>query len=145
DEGIMPQTHEHLAILEALGVRHGVAAITKADLAEPDWLALVTGDVAEKLAQSSLTWSSPVAVSAKAGTGLKALRDALAAAARKVADRPVDDLFRMPVDRVFSLRGPGTVVTGTTWSGSVKVADQVRVLPQDIEARVRSIQVHGEE
>ena len=145
DEGVMPQTHEHLAILEALGIRHGVAAITKADLAEPDWLALVAADVAERLRHTSLIWSPPVAVSARSGVGLDALRKALANAATQVADRPADDLFRMPVDRVFSLRGAGTVVTGTTWSGSVKVGDQVTVLPEGIVARVRTVQVHGED
>ncbi len=144
DEGVMPQTVEHLAILELLGVRAGVVALTKSDLAAPDWLDLVRADVAARLDGSSVAWEAPVAVSGVTGTGLDGLRGALERAARRAAVRNGDDLFRLPVDRVFSLAGAGTVVTGTSWSGRVTVGDQVTLLPSGAEARVRSIEVHGE-
>ncbi len=144
DEGVMPQTVEHLAILEFLGVRAGAVALSKADLVEPDWLELVAADVATTLAASGVAWEAPVVTSAVTGVGLDALRGALTAAARRAAGRRDDDLFRLPVDRAFSVAGAGTVVTGTTWSGSVAVGDEVRVLPEDLRGRVRGVQVHGE-
>lgn len=143
DEGIMPQTEEHLSIVELLDVRTGVVAITKADVADREWLELVWSDVSERLARSSVSWEGPVAVSAVTGEGLEQLRALLARAASKVQERSRDDLFRLPVDRVFSVAGAGTVVTGTTWSGSVSVGEEVKVLPGEHRARVRSIQVHG--
>lgn len=143
DEGVMPQTVEHTAILDFLGVGAGVVALTKADLAEADWLALVRSDVEERLAASAIGWEPPVAVSAFAGLGLDELRAALRRAARRARVRAADDLFRLPVDRVFSLPGAGTVVTGTTWSGTVRVGEEVLVHPGPVRARVRSVEVHG--
>ncbi|MBI4419849.1 MAG: selenocysteine-specific translation elongation factor, partial [Gemmatimonadetes bacterium] len=144
DEGVMPQTIEHLAILDILGVRTGVVALTKADLAEPDWLDLVAADVGERLAKTRIVWETPVPVSAVTGEGLPDLKSALARAAARAADRAADDLFRLPVDRVFSLAGAGTVVTGTVWSGSVRAGDHVTILPESGGGRVRSVEVHGE-
>jgi selenocysteine-specific elongation factor len=144
DEGVMPQTEEHLAILEFLRVRSGVVAITKVDLSEPDWLELVETDVTERLVASSIGWESPVRFSAVSGTGAAELIGTLKTAAARAVARSADDLFRMPVDRVFSVAGAGTVVTGTTWSGSVGVGDEVRVLPGDGRSGVRSVEVHGE-
>jgi selenocysteine-specific elongation factor len=143
DEGIMPQTEEHLAIVELLGVRRGIPVITKRDLVDPEWLELVRGEVVARLAPSRVRWESPVAVSALTGQGLDELRAALARVAEDLAARPPDDLFRLPIDRVFAVAGAGTVVTGSTWSGSVAVGDSVRLLPLGREARVRSIEVHG--
>jgi selenocysteine-specific elongation factor len=143
DEGVMPQTVEHSAILDLLDVRAGAVAITKADLAEPEWLELVTADVKERLARSPLRWEAPVPVSAITGSGLDALREALRRAAVRARERAADDLFRLPVDRVFSLAGAGTVVTGTTWSGTVAVGQEVMVHPGPVRARVRSVEVHG--
>lgn len=143
DEGIMPQTEEHLSIVELLDVKSGVVAISKADLAEPEWLELVAAEVKDRLAKSPVSWEGPVAVSALTGEGLDRLRSLLSRAASQARERARDDLFRLPVDRVFSVAGAGTVVTGTTWSGSVSVGDEVRVLPGEHRARVRSIQVHG--
>jgi selenocysteine-specific elongation factor len=145
DEGVMPQTVEHLAILEFLGVKTGVAFITKSDVAEAEWLDLVREDLAERLGGSSVEWSDLVVGSAASGDGLDALRATLANAAETAAVRSRQDLFRVPVDRVFSVAGAGTVVTGTAWSGSVEVGDEVRLLPGDGRARVRSIEVHGME
>jgi selenocysteine-specific elongation factor len=144
DEGVMPQTEEHLAIIEFLGVHTGVVAITKVDLAEPDWLELVESDVSERLAVSTIEWEPAVRFSAVTGEGAEDLTRALATAAARAVGRSTDDLFRMPVDRVFSVAGAGTVVTGTTWSGAVAVGDDVRVLPGDGTSGVRSVEVHGE-
>lgn len=144
DEGVMPQTVEHLAILEFLGVKSGVVAISKVDLVEADWLELVQTDVATRLEGSPVQWEPAVSCSATTGAGTEELRSALGQAAGQAVQRSADDLFRMPVDRVFSAAGAGTVVTGTTWSGTVAAADDVRVLPGESRARVRSVEVHGE-
>jgi selenocysteine-specific elongation factor len=143
DEGMMPQTEEHLAILEQLGVPTGIPVVTKADLVEPDWVALVAADLAERLARSPVRFEPPIAVSARTGEGVDLLRAALVRHARAVRRRDGADLFRMPVDRAFSLAGVGTVVTGTTWSGRVKVGDAVSVLPGGGRGRVRSIESFG--
>ncbi len=143
DEGIMPQTEEHLAVLEQLGVRAGLPVVTKADLVEPEWLELVLAEVGERLARSSITFEPPLAASAVTGLGLDALRARLRACARRVEPRSGADAFRLPVDRAFSVAGVGTVVTGTGWSGSVAVGDAVRLLPGAHEGRVRSLESHG--
>ena len=143
DEGIMPQTEEHLAILEQLGVGAGLPVVTKADLVEPEWLELVVAEVAERLARSSVAFEPPVAVSAVTGRGLDTLRARLRVYAEAAGRRPGADAFRLPVDRAFSVAGVGTVVTGTAWSGSVAVGDAVRLLPGEHEGRVRSLESHG--
>jgi selenocysteine-specific elongation factor len=143
DEGPMPQTREHLAILGLLGVRGGVVALTKCDLVEDEWLALVEAEMRDVLAGTLLAQAPIVATSVVAGTGLDALRahigDALATAPR----RDEGDLFRLPVDRAFTVRGTGTVVTGTVWSGTLASDATVRILPAGVSARVRGIQSHG--
>ena len=144
DEGIMPQTEEHLAIVELLGVRRGIPVISKLDLVDREWLDLVQGEVAARLAASRVRWERAVPVSALTGAGLDELRGALGRVAADLVERPADDLFRLPIDRVFAVAGAGTVVTGSTWSGSVAVGDSVRLLPLEREVRVRSIEVHGE-
>jgi selenocysteine-specific elongation factor len=143
DEGVMPQTREHLAILSLLGVRNGVVALTKSDLVDADWLALVEDDVRETLASSTLASAPILAVSATTGAGLDALRHAIAAAARAIARRPADDLFRLPIDRAFTVKGTGTVVTGTVWSGSLARDASVRVMPSGATVRVRGLHAHG--
>ena len=145
DEGIMPQTEEHLAIVELLGVRRGIPVLTKRDLVDDEWLALVTSEVAARLAESRIPWESPIAVSAVSGEGLGALRERLSAIGSRLSGRPTEDLFRLPIDRVFALPGAGTVITGSSWSGSVTAGSFVRLLPLDREVRVRSIQVHSED
>jgi selenocysteine-specific elongation factor len=138
DEGIMPQTLEHL------GVPYGIPVITKADLVEPDWLELVAGELGERLAKSKVFFEPPAPVSARSGQGIDELRGRLARHARSVVPRAPGDLFRLPVDRTFSLAGVGTVVTGTAWSGRLRIGDEVALLPGGAPARVRSIQVHGQ-
>jgi selenocysteine-specific elongation factor len=143
DEGIMPQTLEHLAILEHLGVPHGIPVVTKSDLVDRDWLQLVAEELSERLAGSRVAFPSPLPVSARTGAGIEELRGRIAERARGWVPRTAGDLFRLPVDRAFSLAGVGTVVTGTSWSGRLRVGDEVALLPAGSTARVRSIQVHG--
>jgi selenocysteine-specific elongation factor len=143
DEGPMPQTREHLAIARLLGVRRGVVALTKTDRVDADWLGVAREMTVEELAAAGVEPVWPVIpVSALEGTGLDALRDALRAAAEPTA-RDGRDLFRLPVDRSFTVRGVGTVVTGTVWSGRVRRGEEVRLLPSARTARVRTLQVHG--
>jgi len=145
DEGIMPQTEEHLAIVELLGVRRGIPVLTKRDLVDDEWLALVRTEVAARLERSRIPWRAPIAVSALKSEGLEDLKRALVEVAADLTDRPADDLFRLPIDRVFALAGAGTVVTGSTWSGTVAAGASVRLLPLDRDVRVRSIQVHSQD
>lgn len=145
DEGIMPQTEEHLAIVELLGVRRGIPVLTKRDLVDDEWLTLMRSEVAKRLSRSPVRWSAPVAVSALKSEGLEDLRKALVEVVEDLRERPVDDLFRLPIDRVFALPGAGTVVTGSTWSGTVAAGTNVRLLPLNREVRVRSIQVHSQD
>ena len=143
DESVMPQTREHIAIVELLGITHAVVALTKADLVEEAWLDLVRDEVRELLAHTALRHSPILPVSARTGAGLPELVDALARAAAAVSERQPDDLFRMPIDRVFTVRGTGTVVTGTVWSGSLARDATVSISPADLTARVRALQRHG--
>jgi selenocysteine-specific elongation factor len=146
DEGPMPQTREHATIARLLGIRAGVIALNKIDRVDGDWLELVREETRRELASLLGQDDWPIVdVSATTGEGLAELREAIGAAAAGAREREGDDLFRMPVDRSFSVRGAGTVVTGTTWSGSLSVGDSVRVLPDDVTCRVRSLQVHGTE
>jgi selenocysteine-specific elongation factor len=143
DEGVMPQTEEHLAIIEQLGVSAGIPVITKIDLVEPDWIELVAQDLAERLSRSPIGFDPPIAVSARTGVGIESLRERLRALASEIARPYADDLFRLPIDRSFSVAGVGTVVTGTAWSGRIAIGDWVRVLPGSGHGRVRSIEGHG--
>ena len=143
DEGVMPQTREHVAILDLLDVRSGVIAITKSDLVSEEWIQLVIDDVRELLEDTALDDAPIVAVSAKSGAGLDALRTAIVQQATRPQARAADDLFRLPIDRVFTVRGTGTVITGTIWSGTVRVDQTVAVRPAIHTARIRGIQVHG--
>ena len=143
DEGVMPQTREHLAIVKLLGVEGLVVAITKADLVDAEWLELVTEEVQEVLEDTKYRNAEIIPTSVRTGAGLRELSDALVRCAALSRERSVDDLARLPVDRVFAMEGAGTVVTGTLWSGSVTRGSTVRILPRGDEARVRAVQVHG--
>lgn len=144
DEGVMPQTREHLAICSLLHIRTGLVVLTKTDLVEPDWLDLVREDVAGLLRGTFLDGSSVLGVSAKTGEGIPALRDALRRLAAKVPARATDQLARLPIDRVFTIRGFGTVVTGTLMAGSLGVEDRVEVFPRGLPAKIRGLQTHGQ-
>ncbi len=142
DEGIMPQTREHLDILSLLGVRAGIVVISKVDLVDADWLDLVTEDVRAALAGSALADAPIIGVSATTGQGIPELRTLLAHAARACVVRNAGDIFRMPVDRVFTIKGTGTVATGTAWSGRLESGSIVRIMPSPASARVRGLQNH---
>lgn len=144
DDGPMPQTLEHLAILDLLGIRHGLVALTKADLVGPERLTAVTGQIAAALAPTGLAGLDVVPVSARTGAGIDALRERLFAAAQHHAARSDAGLFRLAVDRAFVLPGAGTVVTGTILSGSVGVGDRVSVSPSGLSARIRGIHAQNQ-
>lgn len=143
DDGAMPQTREHLAILNLLGVRRGVVALNKVDLVEPDWAELVEEDLRDLFEGTFLDGAPIMPVSAVTGEGIEALRTLLEEEIGKVRERTDRGVFRLPVDRVFSVRGFGTVVTGTVLSGQVRVKDLVMLQPADRPVRVRGVQVHG--
>lgn len=139
DDGVMPQTREHLAILDLLGIDRGVVALTKIDAATPERVADVAAQIHEALAGTSLDGADIVPVSSMTGAGVDALRDRLAAEARGMHARADDARFRLAIDRVFTLAGIGVVVTGTVLSGTVQVKDTVLVSPSGLGARVRSV------
>ncbi|KAF0220829.1 MAG: selenocysteine-specific elongation [Geobacteraceae bacterium] len=143
DEGIMPQTREHLDICRLLGVKKGLVALTKSDMVDGEWLALVAEEVREYLAGSFLEGARVVPVSAKSGAGLEELKAELTRLAAEVEEKRCEGPFRLPVDRVFTVTGFGTVVTGTLLSGEIKVGDEVEVLPSGLTCRVRGVQTHG--
>ena len=144
DEGPMPQTREHLAIARLLDVREGVVALTKSDRVDGDWLELAEEATRDLLSEHGFDRWPIVAVSSTSGDGLPALRERLRERAATLESRSAADLFRMPVDRSFTIHGTGTVVTGTVWSGTVSTGDTVRILPAGATARVRSLEVHGD-
>ena len=143
DESLMPQTREHFEICRLLGLRSGVVALNKADLVEPDLLELVRLELADFFKGTFLEAVPVVAVSAKTGVGLADLKTALVDCARRAPSRSAGGAFRLPIDRSFTLHGFGTVVTGTLASGSLRVEDEVEVLPGERRLRVRGLQVHG--
>jgi selenocysteine-specific elongation factor len=136
-EGARPQTHEHLAILRLLGIDRGVVAVTKADAVDAETLDLALAEARELVPEAEA-----VAVSAKTGTGLDQLRALLARVADGLERPRTDGPARLYVDRVFTLRGIGTVVTGTLWSGTIGAGDELRAEPRGLDVRVRSVQVH---
>jgi selenocysteine-specific elongation factor len=143
DESVMPQTREHFDICRLLGVPAGLVVITKADLADEDTRALVALEVGELVAGSFLDGAPVIEVSARTGAGLDVLRQAIEVAAEKVPARPVHGAVRLPIDRAFSMRGFGTVVTGTLVSGQLTVGQDLTVLPSRLPVKVRGLQVHG--
>jgi selenocysteine-specific elongation factor len=143
DEGVMPQTREHLEICQLLGVRKGLVALTKCDMVDKEWLELVVEEVREYLNCSFLEGAPIIPVSAKTAAGLEELKAGLASQAAEVAEKSAEGPFRLPVDRVFTIAGFGTVVTGTLLSGEIKTGDEVEILPAALPSRVRSVQSHG--
>jgi selenocysteine-specific elongation factor len=143
DEGVMPQTREHLLILQLLGITQIVVALTKCDLVDNDWLELVRADVLTLFDESKLSEPPILSCSSRTLVGLDELRAVLGARLARAKPRATDDLFRMPVDRAFTVKGTGTVVTGTVWSGELAVDANVLVLPSGKVSRVRRIEQHG--
>jgi selenocysteine-specific elongation factor len=144
DDGVMPQTREHFEICRLMGIKRGLVAINKADLVDSDWIEMVKMDVEEMVKGSFLEGAPMMPVSAVTGQGVVELRQAIVDLAGKVEAKPDRGVFRMPVDRNFSMKGFGTVVAGTVLSGRVCVGDTLELLPQKREAKVRGIQRHNQ-
>lgn len=144
DEGVMPQTREHLAILDLLEVRDGLVVLTKVDLVadDPDWLDMVTLDVHEVLAGTALADAPILPVSAKTGEGIAALKTAVHQHLLSLPPRPDNGRARLPIDRIFTLAGFGTVVTGTLLDGRFQVGDAVEIQPGGDKGRIRGLQTH---
>ncbi|HEX5498285.1 MAG TPA: selenocysteine-specific translation elongation factor, partial [Thermomicrobiales bacterium] len=142
DEGPMPQTAEHLAILDLLGIQHGVVVLTKTDAVDADWLELVREDTRERLAATTLAGAPIVAVSAVAGAGLTDLLAALDLIADTIPPRTGANRPRLPIDRVFTVSGFGTVVTGTLSGGELTIGQELRIEPDGLPTRVRGLQTH---
>ena len=144
DEGVMPQTREHMEICMLLGVRHGLVAMTKIDLVDEEWMELALEDIRD-FSQGTFLENSPVLpVSSVSGQGIPELIEALDEIAREIPPRPPSSLFRLPIDRVFTMKGFGTVITGTLVSGKVTLGDTIMVYPTGITSKVRGIQVHNQ-
>ena len=143
DEGVMPQTVEHLEIVDLLEIRRGIAVLTKVDLVEPDWLELVRTEVSETLARTSLAGVEILPVSATTGQGLEELKARLDGLLERTPAREDRRRPRLPVDRVFTISGFGTVVTGTLVDGSLKVGEDVELQPSGRRTRIRGLQQHN--
>ncbi len=144
DESIMPQTREHFDICRLLEIPRGVIVIAKSDLADPELIELASLETRELVAGSFLEDAPLLEVSSKTGEGIEALKQKLIEEAKDVSGRPASGRFRLPVDRVFSMKGFGTVVTGTLMTGSVAQEDEIEIVPRGLKARIRGLQVHGE-
>ncbi|MBN1231476.1 MAG: selenocysteine-specific translation elongation factor [Anaerolineales bacterium] len=145
DEGVMPQTKEHLAIIDLLGISNGVIALTKIDLVhDPDWIGLVQAEIKEVFQGTVLENVPIIAVSSKTHVGLLTLKSELTKCLNSLRDRRDIHRPRLPIDRAFSIKGFGTVVTGTLQDGSLKVQDEIEILPEKIPGRVRGIQNHNQ-
>ena len=144
DEGIMPQTREHLAICDLLHVKQGLIALTKMDAAEKDWLALVQDEVRDFVKGTFLEKAPIVPVSAKSGENLDRLKQELDKLAKAVAPKSPNGILRLPIDRVFTMKGFGTVITGTLLSGTISQDQEVDILPKGITTKVRGIQSHNQ-
>ena len=144
DEGIMPQTKEHLHICSMLGISKGIVALTKIDLVEKDWLDLVQSEIIDFLQGTFLEAAPVVPVSAIKQEGLTDLLKAIDETVSKIDEKADDGIFRLPVDRVFTIKGFGTVVTGTLVSDHIKTGEEIQVLPGNITTRIRGMQVHNQ-
>ncbi len=144
DEGVMPQTREHMEICTLLGVAHGLIVMTKTDLVEEEWLELALEDIREFSRGTFLENSAILPVSSITGQGIPELISALDEIAGKIPQRPPSSLFRLPIDRVFTMKGFGTVITGTLVSGKIEVGETIMIYPSGITSKVRGIQVHNQ-
>ncbi|MBI5848587.1 MAG: selenocysteine-specific translation elongation factor [Nitrospirae bacterium] len=143
DEGIMPQSREHLAICDLLKIKAGLIVITKADLVEKEWLGLVADDIKDFVKGTFLEQAAIIAVSSKTGENLDALKKSIRDLALTIHPKTSDGIFRLPIDRVFTLKGFGTVITGTAVSGMIAVDTPVEILPIGITTKVRGLHSHG--
>ncbi len=144
DEGVMPQTKEHMDIIELLGVDKGIVVITKKDIVDEEWLMLVEDEIEEYLKNGVLEKAPIVSVSAATGEGIEELKKMIESMSIQVQEKSSSGYARLPIDRVFSVSGFGTVVTGTLWSGKIEVGEPLELMPVQKQVRVRTIQVHNE-
>jgi len=142
DEGVMPQTLEHLAILDLIGVKKGFIVITKADLVDEEWLELVKEEIKESVQGTFLENSKMIPVSSTKKIGIDEVIEEIDKLSNSIEQKDINDLPRLPIDRVFTIQGFGTVVTGTLLSGRLKVGDEVEIFPKSITSRIRNLQVH---
>ena len=145
DEGFMPQTVEHLGILSLLGIREGLVVITKADTVDPEWVDMIREDVKEQVRGTFLEDKPIMAVSAYTGEGIPELREHLKKLVQQTGEKSLRTPFRLPVDRVFSVEGFGTVVTGTLIEGSMSEDEMAELVPSGLTAKIRNLQVHGKD
>lgn len=145
DEGVMLQTREHLDICSLLSIKKGLVVLTKTDLVDEEWLALVQEDIKSFVQGSFLEAAPIIPVSSETGSGINEFLSALENLVLGIDERPSAGFFRLPVDRVFSMKGFGTVVTGTILAGKVSAGDEVEILPGKISARIRGVQVHNKQ
>mgnify|MGYP001560125595 CR=1 FL=1 len=145
DEGIMPQTREHFEILKLLGVKKGIIVLTKIDMVEEEWLSMVVDDVKEQFKGSFLEEAQMHCVSSKTGQGLAELACEIDTMTEEVAQKDISGHFRLPVDRVFSISGFGTIVTGTVISGEIEEGQTVMIYPSKLMSKIRGIQVHDDQ
>ena len=144
DEGIMPQTTEHLNILNLLGVENGIVVITKCDIVDQEWISLVREDITETISSTFLEGAPIVEVSSKTGQGIeKLIQEIINIADKAVKERELNTIPRLPIDRVFSIQGFGTVITGTLITGILKKGEEVEIYPVNKICRIRNIQVHS--
>ena len=144
DEGVMPQTREHLEICDLLGIRNGLVALTKTDMVDDEWTTLVTDDIRQFLEGTFLEEAPIVPLSSATGDGLEDFLGELQTIVDIVEERRDTGIFRLPVDRVFTMKGFGTVATGSLLGGKVRTGDTVEIVPSKIVAKVRGIQIHNE-
>jgi selenocysteine-specific elongation factor len=144
DEGVMPQTREHLEICSLLKIKHGFVVLTKVDMVDADWLELVREDVSEYLAETFLAETPIVEVSSVTGDGIPELIELIGRMTQEIPERDMGHLFRLPIDRIFTMKGFGTVITGTSVSGAIRTGDEVTIYPQAIESKIRGIHVHNQ-
>ena len=144
DEGVMPQTREHMDICTLLGVKYGMVAVTKIDMVDEEWLELALEDIRDFVKGTFLQDAPIVPLSSATQRGIPEFIQTLDELAAKIPDRPPTDLFRLPIDRVFTMKGFGTVITGTLISGRVQVGETIMIYPSGITSKVRGIQVHNE-
>jgi selenocysteine-specific elongation factor len=144
DEGVMAQTREHMDIIELLGVKSGIIALTKKDMVDDEWLMLVEEEVREYLSATILADAAIIPVSAVSGEGIPELLQEIQKVAEGIKERPVYGKARLPVDRVFTKAGFGTVVTGTLWSGQIETGETLELLPSGKKVKIRTLQVHND-
>ncbi len=144
DEGVMPQTREHMDIIELLGVQTGIIALTKKDMVDEDWLMLVEEEVREYISGTILKDAPIIAVSAVTGEGLPELINEIQRLSDQIAEKPAFGKTRLPVDRVFTKAGFGTVVTGTMWSGQMEIGEILELMPSGKKVKIRTLQVHND-